>query len=86
MWWSKKQQTTAPEPEPVSQAEHKRLQKKCVAPLKALKSCKKANPDLPLACARLESRAVECYAEVRFLPACVSKTDHGKASASACIT
>ena len=76
MWWSKKQQTPAPEPEPVSQAEQKRLQKKCVAPLKALKSCKRANPDLPLAYARLESRVVECYAEVRFLPAYVIMAKH----------
>lgn len=62
MWWSKKPQ--APAAEPVSNAEQKRLKKKCVAPLKALQSCKRANPDLPLAYARLESRAIECYAEV----------------------
>ncbi len=68
MWWSKK--TLPPQPpaaEPVSKAEQKRLKKKCVAPLKALQSCKRANPDLPLAYARLESRAIECYAEVRAL-------------------
>jgi len=66
MWWSKKPQP--PASEPVSKAEQKRLKKKCVAPLKALQSCKRANPDLPLAYARLESRAIECYAEVRVLP------------------
>ncbi|KAL3160788.1 Ubiquitin C-terminal hydrolase 22 [Trebouxia sp. C0009 RCD-2024] len=64
MWWFKNSQLPVSLPEPLSSEEQKRIKRKCVASLKALQSCLRANPGLPLASKHLESRAIECFAEV----------------------
>lgn len=68
MWWFRKSQSPVALPEPLSSEEQKRIKRKCVAPLKALQSCLRANPGLPLASKHLESRAIECFAEVTRKP------------------
>lgn len=75
MGWFRRSRSPISLPEPLSAEEHKRLRKKCVAPLKALQSCLRANPNLPLACARLESRAIECFAEVICTRPIISRPD-----------
>ena len=61
--------TASPTPEPVEplpQVAQQRLRKRCLQYLKSLQSCRRANVADPAPCERLETRVLECYAEVIF--------------------